>query len=610
MKVRPLHLLFIATLIAGLALVMQPVTPAHADDTITVTSNADGTIAALNGNDTCDLREAIQAANFNTTVNECVHNGTAGTDTINFAGNYTITLTGASGEDSNASGDLDIRGDLIINGTGAGLTVIQGGGIDRVFHVDPGDVGYTVVISDVTVRNGNPGAGSLGGGIYNRGTLTLNNSTVSGNTADLGGGIFNISSGTLTLTNSTVGPNNTAIAGGGIRNSGTLTLTNSTISGNTAPAESGGGISNNGTLTLNSSTISRNTATWGGGIFNTAAGTATLRNTIVAAQAGGTDCWTAGPPFTSNGYNLDSDGTCGLIQATDQPNTNPNLGPLADNGGPTRTHALLAGSPAIDTGDPACPATDQRGVSRPQDGDGDTVAACDTGAYEFRPQQQPPAPGGEDISEGTVGPGGLTLGDGCVKIIVEADAYPVGSIVAFDSNPSPDNSKVFGDFRLDDVLFFKVWVRGPDGAPMTEFSPPLLVCAQACRGGEGTTLFDWDEAARMWRAWPTFVQDGWHCTDWYGNLAPPPPGDQTTAGDGAAASGAQMTNSEAGTDTGAGTGVVEVPAAGPQVASAPSIGLPETGAPPGVSGLGRIALGVVIGLGMISGGVMLGRRAS
>jgi hypothetical protein len=142
---------------------------------------------------------------------------------------------------------------------------------------------------------------------------------------------------------------------------------------------------------------------------------------------------------------------------------------------------------------------------------------------------------------------------------------------------------------------------------MSEFSPPLLVCAQACRGGEGTTLFDWDEAARMWRAWPTFVQDSWHCTDWYGNLAPPPPGDQTTSGDQTASGAASGGQASAGAGQ---TGVVEAPAAGPQVASAPSIGLPETGAPPGVSGLARIAFGVVIGLGMICGGVMLGRRAS
>ena len=105
----------------------------------------------------------------------------------------------------------------------------------------------------------------------------------------------------------------------------------------------------------------------------------TLKNTIVANSAPDDDC--AGNLVTSNGSNIDSDGTCSLVAAGDLPNTNPQLGPLADNGGPTQTLALLAGSPAIDAGSGDCPppATDQRGVTRPQG------AACDIGAYEFEP---------------------------------------------------------------------------------------------------------------------------------------------------------------------------------------------------------------------------------
>ena len=88
--------------------------------------------------------------------------------------------------------------------------------------------------------------------------------------------------------------------------------------------------------------------------------------------------------MSSSGHNLDSDGSCGLSGPGDLPNTDALLGLLADNGGPTQTHALLAGSPAIDAGDnAACPATDQRGVARPQDGDGDGAAVCDIGAYEL-----------------------------------------------------------------------------------------------------------------------------------------------------------------------------------------------------------------------------------
>src|SRR5262249_745180 len=89
--------------------------------------------------------------------------------------------------------------------------------------------------------------------------------------------------------------------------------------------------------------------------------------------------------FTSNGHNLESGNTCKFTAPTDFINTNPLLGPLAKNGGPTRTHALLSASPAIDTGDPGtCPPTDQRSIVRPQDGDGNGGAGCDIGAYRVR----------------------------------------------------------------------------------------------------------------------------------------------------------------------------------------------------------------------------------
>jgi hypothetical protein len=108
----------------------------------------------------------------------------------------------------------------------------------------------------------------------------------------------------------------------------------------------------------------------------------TLQNTIIANQLAGPDC--AGL-ITSNGFNLDSDNTCQLTQPSDKPNvSNPLLGPLADNGGPTLTHALLPGSPALDAGDNAgCPPTDQRAFRRPVDGDSNGTATCDIGAYEL-----------------------------------------------------------------------------------------------------------------------------------------------------------------------------------------------------------------------------------
>src|SRR3990172_2888761 len=164
----------------------------------------------------------------------------------------TITVTGAAGEDANASGDLDITKNLTIQGAGPGATIIDGGGIDRVFEIFAG----TVTISGMTIRNGNAGATGVGGAIRNDGTLTLTNSTVSGNTAGLrGGGIYN-QQGTATLTNVTVSGNAASESGGGIANNNssdaTLTLSSVIVSNNTAA--SGGGISAGGTVTLSSVT--------------------------------------------------------------------------------------------------------------------------------------------------------------------------------------------------------------------------------------------------------------------------------------------------------------------------------------------------------------------
>jgi hypothetical protein len=154
----------------------------------------------------------------------------------------------------------------------------------------------------------------------------------------------------------------------------TATVTNSTISGNIAAASSPArsAIFSNGSLTLVNSTVVGND---GGGIRRNS-GTVTLINTIVANQVAGPDCHTTS--VVSGGDNLDSDGTCSLSDTADRPNRDPLLGPLQDNGGPTWTHALLPGSPAINAGtNTGCPPTDQRGIERPQ---GPT---CDIGAFEF-----------------------------------------------------------------------------------------------------------------------------------------------------------------------------------------------------------------------------------
>jgi hypothetical protein len=165
--------------------------------------------------------------------------------------------------------------------------------------------------------------------------------------------------------------------GDGVANNGTLTINNSTISGNVTGG--GSGIHNNGTLTINNSTISGNSAKVGGGI----SGPATLQNSIVANNSGGNCSGT----ITSKGYNLSSDSTCSLNGPGDMQNTDPVLGSLQYNGGPTQTLALLPGSPAIDAGNPSgCKdnngnllTTDQRGMPRP---DKEDTGGCDMGAYE------------------------------------------------------------------------------------------------------------------------------------------------------------------------------------------------------------------------------------
>jgi CSLREA domain-containing protein len=358
----------------------------------------------------CTLRAAIQEAN-----------DLAGDDTIVLpTGTYTLTLAGA-GEMNAATGDLDIHGNLTITGAGAPMTIINGNGDvtgDRVFFVHPGRV---VTISGVTIQNGNPGSGTTGGGIANAGTLTISHSTLIGNTAGNGGAIHSVNGRTLTLVNTTVTGNSTTGGYGAIYNEGTLIMTNSIVSGNSATGDGGGIRSEVGTLTLTNSTVSGNSATGrGGGIVVAYGGTADLNNVTITnntadsdgdgfGTGGGIACWGGTVNFRntliagnndaggqapdcsgtldSQGYNLIQN-TSGCTVAGDTTGNitgqDPELGPLQNNGGSTFTHSLLPGSPAIDAANPtapgsgghACEATDQRGVARPQG------ARCDIGAFE------------------------------------------------------------------------------------------------------------------------------------------------------------------------------------------------------------------------------------
>lgn len=332
--------------------------------------------------------------------------GASSGDTIVFASTVTGTIT-------LTSGPLFINQNLNITGPGASQLAVSGNNSSQVFTI----LG-TVSISGLTVEkgsnvvgvgggifnqgeltlttitlSGNSATGGNGGGISNANTVTLINSTVSGNSASQGGGIYN--AGDLTIIDSTVSGNSASgLGGGGVFSQNTLTITNSTISNNSATGGNGGGlyISDGAPLSITNSTVSGNSASAGGGLSTTYGSTSPLiKSTLLANNGAGGNCGFFQSTATSQGYNLSDDDSCAsaFTQTGDQNNVAAGAGlspaGLQNNGGPTRTIALLPTSPAVD----AVPVadctdtnnnpieTDQRGVSRPQ-GKG-----CDVGAYEL-----------------------------------------------------------------------------------------------------------------------------------------------------------------------------------------------------------------------------------
>jgi CSLREA domain-containing protein len=255
----------------------------------------------------------------------------------------------------------------------------------------------TIAVTDSTVI-GNTTMNGSGGGIYGGKFVVITRSTISGNTANNfdSGGVHSEARATIdssTISGNTVNNGN----GGGFAGQNTI-LSNSTVSGNKATGDGlgtglGGGVyftaPDTGNLSWNQVTIANNTAPKGGGLYRVS-GAIAIANTIIAKNNGSPDCFRI-TPITSLGHNIDGGAGCGFTNASDKANTDPRLGPLTNNGGPTQTMALLSGSPAIDAGDPAdCPATDQRGVTRPQDGDGSPPATCDIGAFEAPANTSPP----------------------------------------------------------------------------------------------------------------------------------------------------------------------------------------------------------------------------
>jgi uncharacterized repeat protein (TIGR01451 family)/CSLREA domain-containing protein len=318
---------------------------------------------------------------------------------------------------------------MVVSGSSVSHNTALGyaAGINNSWWTDTGSTAILTVTHSLVENNDAAGGVALGGGIYQAGgpsmnhlsVLSVDHCTVRGNTAtggwSYGGGIYS-QGGTVTVDASTISGNlasgdgsDWSGRGGGVcLDGGTATISNSTISGNQAtgaglpiPSGLGGGIDHEPvgwypevtTLNLINTTVSDNYAsTAGGGLENTSyiqyggVAIAIFKNVLIAGNGApvgyGENCWNGdlgyGPGvLTSLGNNLEDTDECNLDQPTDLPDTDPLLGPLADNSGPTWTHALPAGSPAIDAGDDlAAPPTDQRGLPRP------LGAASDIGAYE------------------------------------------------------------------------------------------------------------------------------------------------------------------------------------------------------------------------------------
>ncbi len=252
--------------------------------------------------------------------------------------------------------------------------------------------------AEITVKNSTLSGSSFYGGIYSGfSTVSIANSTISGNSAKIdGGGIYG-AGGTVSVENSTINGNSApdGFTGGGIYSNGVddISIVNSTISGNAAGTSGGGIYNHNSSLHVVNSTITGNSAGSGGGIYNDQ-GQFDISNTILNAGASGENIFNSGGTVTSLGFNLSSDDGGGYLNGpADQINTDPLLGPLQDNGGPTFTHALLTGSPAIDKGSSGGLFIDQRHFRRPFDlpgipnasgGDGSDIGAFEFGSFPSR----------------------------------------------------------------------------------------------------------------------------------------------------------------------------------------------------------------------------------
>jgi thrombospondin type 3 repeat protein len=345
----------------------------------------------------CSLIEAVNNANGSPVSSDCPP-GTSGTgltgaDTIELPPGGIITLTTPINSPLGANGLPVISSHVTIEGRGSTIRRNNTPSLFRLFAVSPSG---NLLINEVILTGGMVSGG--GGAILNSGgTVVVGNSTVTGNTANTsGGGAQNINGGRLTIVGSTVSGNSANFHGGGVGNVGILSLINSTVSGNSALITGGGVLnSGSGTAVITNGTVFGNTALpQGGGVQNDPNAKLTLTRSLIAgnSSSNGPTIFSMGP-VTADGFNLFgagansgvvgfSPGSTDIVPAV--PVTSILDPTLAENGAPTKTHALILGSPAIDVGpsETACEKIDQRGVGRPQG------AACDVGAFEFETLDQ------------------------------------------------------------------------------------------------------------------------------------------------------------------------------------------------------------------------------
>jgi hypothetical protein len=369
----------------------------HIDPGITVVVSA---LTITNGNACCILPDNLGGGVYNDHAALTLSNCTISDNSALDAG------AGLYNDGSLGSASAEIIGSIFVKNH----ATLEGGAI-----YNNGNGGAAILNVQASIINSNSAdAEGLGGGIYNsQATATVDSCTISDNAANKGAGIYNYGPeggpAVLQVSNSTLSGNSAQYGGGGaIYNDGSIFgsanvhITNSTLSGNSTTYYDGGGIYNNGyagnaILQIENSTLGNNSAPeYGGTIFNIGGGggetVVDLANTVLKAGTLGANIFNAEGTVTSHGYNLSNDDGGGyLIGPGDQVNTDPLLGPLRDNGGPTLTHRPLPGSPAIDAGDPSFtppPLYDQRGPGFDRVVNG----GLDIGSFEVQTGKPTPTP--------------------------------------------------------------------------------------------------------------------------------------------------------------------------------------------------------------------------